>query len=100
MNLISNDEMRKKYAKIVAKAWADDDYKKKLIASPKEILKQEGIELPDKIKIRIFENTDTELNFVFPAKPETLSSISEIEERLSANTLVNPTSGITCTSNT
>ena len=84
MDGITNEEIRKKYAKIVAKAWADDDYKNKLIASPKEILKHEGIELPDKIKIRIFENSDSELNFVLPVKPTEIGGISLTEERLSA----------------
>ena len=86
MDGITNDEMRKKYAKIVAKAWADEDYKKKLIASPKEILKQEGVEIPDKIKINIFENTDNELNFVLPNKPNEFNNICEIENRIVAAT--------------
>ena len=84
MGEITNDDMRKKYAKIVAKAWTDEDYKKILIANPKEILKQEGIELPDKIKISILENSDSELNFVLPAKPAEIGGISGVEKRLSA----------------
>ena len=76
------DEMRKKYAKIVAKAWADEDFKKNLIANPKEILKQEGFEIPDNKTIKISENTDTQLNFILPVKPDDLKNISEIDKRL------------------
>jgi hypothetical protein len=39
------DEMRKKYAKIVAKAWADDDYKKNLLNNTEAVLKNEGFEI-------------------------------------------------------
>jgi len=84
MDGITNEEMRKKYAKIVAKAWADDDYKKKLIENPKEILKQEGIVIPDNIKIRILENSETKLNFILPPKPDNLYEINQIDEKLAA----------------
>jgi len=84
MDGITNEEMRKKFAKIVAKAWADDDYKKNLIENPKEILKQEGVEIPEKIKINIFENSATELHFVLPKKPDELLNINSIEKKLAA----------------
>ncbi len=88
MEKILQDEMRKKYAKIVAKAWADEDYKKNLIVNPNQVFKQEGIEIPEKIKINIFENTDKELNFALPVKPNNMSNIYEVEQRLAGMTIL------------
>ncbi len=54
---------------IVARAWTDDAFKKRLLASPAEVLKEYGLVAPSGIKIKIHENTEKLLNLVVPIKP-------------------------------
>ena len=62
-------DQQKKWAKIVAKSWADEDYKKRLLSMPMEILKKEGMELPSGLEVRVVENTDNVYYLVLPEKP-------------------------------
>ena len=55
--------------RIIAKAWADDDFKARLLADPAAIAAAEGIEVPAGVKIVVHENKPGELHVVLPAKP-------------------------------
>ncbi len=63
------EEMEKKMGQLVAKAWADEDFKRKLIANPKEIYKEFEIDVPEGIEVKVVENTDKVFHFVLPPKP-------------------------------
>lgn len=83
------EEQSKKMDRVVAKAWADEDFKRKLVSNPEQTLKAEGVEIPGGKKVKVVENTDklvhiipkigrdvrllknTEelVHFVLPAKP-------------------------------
>ncbi|MBF0534135.1 MAG: nitrile hydratase subunit alpha [Nitrospirae bacterium] len=45
----------------------DMDFRAKFIQNPRETFKGFGIELPEDVKVGIFENTNKMLNFVIPA---------------------------------
>lgn len=77
------EEQKKIMAKVVAKAWADEDYKKNLLANPKEVLENEGLEIPEEKKINILENTKDTLNFVLPMPDSTLDA-EDLEDRKAA----------------
>ena len=62
-------EQDKKIGKIIAKAWADDAFKKKLLADPAATLKAEGVELSQGSEVRVLENTDKVFHLVIPPKP-------------------------------
>ncbi len=74
------------WAKIVAKAWNSENYKKRLLENPtailKEEMKKENLELPQDVIIKIVENTNHENYLVLPKKPsealteESLKSLS------------------------
>jgi hypothetical protein len=81
--MTEQSEDRKKWAKIVAKAWADDDYKQRLLDDPASVLKDEGVELPEGMAIKAVEATDKQAWFVLPPKP-TDSSITVDTERIAA----------------
>ena len=66
---MNRDEQTKKMQQIIAKAWMDEGFKQKLLSEPAEILREEGIELPPGVEIRMVENTDNVFHFVLPAKP-------------------------------
>lgn len=63
-------------SKIIAKAWADDDFKRRLLADPVSALRAEGIDVPAGIAISVVENTADRFTFVLPRKPK-----DELSER-------------------
>lgn len=56
----------KTWPKIIAKAWANPTFKKKLLAHPKEIFQEYGIDFPSNHKIKINENKENISYFVLP----------------------------------
>ena len=60
---------QKKFGEIIAKAWADEKFKERLVQSPAEVLAEHGIVLPEGAQIKILQDTDTEKHFVLPSKP-------------------------------
>jgi hypothetical protein len=59
--------------KVIAKTWADNGFKVRLLADPAGVLKAEGLSTPAGATVKIVENTDTVFNLVLPAKPTDLS---------------------------
>lgn len=73
----------KKMGQIFVKAWDDDAFKHRLMADASAVLKEEGIELPPGVEVRVVENTEQVFHLVLPKKPtaeeltdEQLDSIS------------------------
>jgi len=64
------------YSKIVAKAWADEAFKRRLFEHPVETLRAEGATVPDGMRVTIVENTPEAVTFVLPRK-----SSDELSER-------------------
>jgi len=61
------------HQKIIAKCWADDAFKQSLMADPAGTLKQEGVEVPAGVNVRVVENTATAAYWVIPARPAALA---------------------------
>lgn len=59
-----------KYAKLVAKAWADEDFKERLLADPMRILAEFDMEFPEGKELRVVEDSDEVMHFVIPKRPE------------------------------
>ena len=55
--------------RIIAKAWADDAFKARLLADPAAVAAAEGNAVPAGVKIVVHENKPGELHVVLPAKP-------------------------------
>ncbi|HEX4412018.1 MAG TPA: NHLP leader peptide family RiPP precursor [Lacipirellulaceae bacterium] len=70
---MNDDEQSKKIGQLIAKAWADDRFKTKLLSDPVATLKAEGVALPHGLQLRAVENTDKLVYFVIPARPTELS---------------------------
>jgi len=60
---------------IIARAMTDGPYRQKLLADPRGALREEGVELPGELEVRVVENTPRVLHLVLPAReqPERLS---------------------------
>ena len=80
--MAEQNEQAKKWAKVVARAWADEDYKLKLMADPASVLSEEGMEVPEGVKLNVVEATEQQAWIVLPPKPE--EKIEEATERLAA----------------
>lgn len=63
-------------SQLVAKAWADETFKQRLLADPVAVLKAEGLELPAGLTVKVLENTDKVFHLVLPPKPTELSDDS------------------------
>src|SRR4051812_42394277 len=46
-------EFQREWAKIVAKAWADPDFRKRVEENPKAVLRERNIELPDELHLDV-----------------------------------------------
>jgi hypothetical protein len=77
-----NDQHRL-WAKIVAKAWADEDYKQRLLNDPAAVLKAEGVEVPKGVEFKCVEATENLAGLVLPPKPTAIGGVEE-GERLAA----------------
>ena len=67
-----NDQSNQ-YQQLIAKCWADEDFKQRLLGNPVETLKAEGMELPEGVRVQVVENTSQDLTLVIPARPTELS---------------------------
>jgi hypothetical protein len=67
--LVNAEQQLKQFGQIVAKAWQDDAFKKRLLANPSAVLKEQGLEVPKGTEIRVVENTDQIVHLTIPAKP-------------------------------
>jgi len=62
-------EKAKKFGQVIAKCWADEEFKKKFKAEPDAVLKEHGVDFPEGIKLHVVENTEKEAYIVIPPKP-------------------------------
>ncbi|SDL52860.1 NHLP leader peptide domain-containing protein [Maridesulfovibrio ferrireducens] len=81
--MTKQNEQQKQWAKIVAKAWADEDYKQRLLNDPTAVMKEEGIEVPEGVKFKCVEATEKQAWLVLPPRPGK-GCIEAGEERLAA----------------
>ena len=70
MNESNNQEFNKKYAEVIAKAWSDEGFKKKLLKNPNETLKEFGVSMAEGVTFHIHENASGTCHLILPKKPE------------------------------
>jgi len=63
------DDWNKKWAAIVAQAWADDDFKKRLLTDSAKVLKEHGLPTPVGVRFKVVEDTDQVIHLSLPQKP-------------------------------
>lgn len=56
----------KQYQGLIARCWADDGYKRRLLADPITTLQEAGIRVPDGVDVKVVENSATALHLVIP----------------------------------
>ena len=66
---MTKEEQGKKIGQIIAKAWADEAFKQRLLADATAVLKQEGVEVPKGMTVKAVEDTDKVMHIVLPPAP-------------------------------
>jgi hypothetical protein len=57
----------------IAKCWADEGFKQRLLSDATATLKAEGVEIPQGLKVSAHESTAESLHIIIPPKPTELS---------------------------
>ena len=81
------EEFSKKYAEVIAKAWSDESFKKKLLENPNETLKEFGVPMPEGITFHIHENGSGTCHLILPKKPEGEFSEDDIKRMMGGQAL-------------
>jgi hypothetical protein len=63
-----------KMNQLIAKCWADERFKGRLLADPEGTMKEEGLAVPAGLTVKALENTDKIFHLVIPARPTELSA--------------------------
>ncbi|GAB1394974.1 hypothetical protein MASR1M60_31380 [Rhodocyclaceae bacterium] len=73
-------DLTKQMQQLIAKCWADEAFKQRLLADPVGTLKAEGIAVPEGVRVRVMEDTAQEVTLVIPARSTELSDevLSEV----------------------
>jgi hypothetical protein len=69
-----------RWSQLVAKAWADDAFRRRLIADPATVLAEHGLVVPAGVTVKVVENTDKLVYLTLPVKPSP-EELSEEELR-------------------
>jgi hypothetical protein len=62
-------EQARKWGQVVARAWSDEAFKRRLLAEPGAVLREQGMDVPPGVEVRVVENTDTLIHLPLPPKP-------------------------------
>jgi len=82
---MTRDEFQKAYGKIVAKAWADEGFKQRLLTETTDVLKEHGITLPQGVEAKIVEATETTIHLLLPLPPNPSKiNVDSVEVRQAA----------------
>ena len=72
------DDWGNKWGQIVAKAWTDEAFKRRLLAEPAAVLAKHGMDVPPGVQFRVVEDTATVRHLTLPFRPGS-GEISEEE---------------------
>ena len=81
----SKQNLSKIWARVVAKAWADEEYKRRLLADPAAVAREEGVPVPEGLTLKVIEDAPGTRTLVLPPRPAEIGSVVEAEERLAAD---------------
>ncbi|HAZ15297.1 MAG: hypothetical protein A2Y28_01515 [Chlamydiae bacterium GWC2_50_10] len=66
-------------AKIFARAWKDETYRRKLLTNPIEALKEFGVQIPTGWNVKVIEEPAKTFYFVLPPAPANARNLTEQE---------------------
>jgi len=60
---------QKQWGMLIAQAWSDENLKQRLIEDPASVLREQGIEVPYDVELKIVEDADHVRHLVLPVSP-------------------------------
>jgi hypothetical protein len=69
----------KSFGALIKRAEDDTAFRTRLLEKPGIALREQGIEVPEGVKIAVVENSDTRLHLVLPVKPSPELADEELE---------------------
>jgi hypothetical protein len=81
---------------VVARAWSEEAFKERLLAEPGAVLREQGLEIPAGVDVRVIEDTAEAVHLVLPPRPTSVKGdLSDEElERVAGGYCALPTQGI------
>jgi hypothetical protein len=74
-----HEALEKQWAQVVAKAWSDAAFKKRLLAQPEAVLKEAGVVVPEGVQFKVVEDTASVRHLILPPKPDSCEvSVEEL----------------------
>ena len=66
---------------LITKAMEDDNFRKELLASPKEVIEKEtGKKIPEGLKVKVIEEEPNSVTIVLPRKPSKYETKEELSD--------------------
>jgi hypothetical protein len=72
-------EQKNQLASLFAACWKDEALKTRLMADPKAVLAEHGMEVPDGMDVKVVENADNCVHITMPARPDGHGELSDEE---------------------
>jgi hypothetical protein len=69
MGIDQRRDLAKQYGRVVARAWADDAFKQRLLAEPAAALAEHGFNLPVGLAVRVYEDSSKVVHLTLPTAP-------------------------------
>ncbi len=86
---MDQNEFQKAYGKLVAKAWSDDNFKAELLSDPMKVFKENSMEVPDGIEVRMVENTQDTMHLILPSEPSDELTDEQLDGAVGGNLCIN-----------
>ena len=67
------EQFQKEWGKIVAQAWSDAGFKKRLLSDPVAVLKEKGFEVHQEMVVKVVEDSAQMVHLILPERPAALS---------------------------
>ncbi len=67
--MIQQMSQERLWGQVVARAWDDEDFRQRLLADPRAVLAEYGMDVPEGMEIKVVEDTPEVCHLVLPASP-------------------------------
>lgn len=63
-------DAQKKIGELICRAWCDDEFRTRLLSDTEAVLRENGVHVPDGVKVQAIENSEAVYYLFIPPKPE------------------------------
>jgi hypothetical protein len=77
----------RQWGQIVARAWGDEGFKKRLLADPEPVLRESGVAMRPGQQVQVLEDTEHVLHLTLPQKPNSEELPEAALERVAAGAI-------------